>query len=406
MQLMMRLRLKTLFVCALVACEGIAQAARAEDKVAVGASTFHESGGPLNMTVIVPTVSAKADVFDALGVGIHYTADVVSGASVAVVDAPAKDVDAIVSASVKDVRHSGGGSLELREASTTVMASFTHAAENDYRSNIVDISARTDLFDNDTRLSIGYARAFDSVCDGAAADEAVQKTRLDSSDGCFAKHDNRQVHGLAIHNFNASWTQALMPILNLQTGLSAELLHGFQSNPYRAVVIGKTAAQEHHPEDRARYALSVSLRLWLNPLNGAVQTYVRAYRDTWNIRSLTLDVGYEQNIAAGLRARVRGRLYDQTGASFYSDDYVLQPRGQYFTGDRELSPMHSIIGGGQLTWGLPADDDGEVLGFLSALEITLKGDLMKHFFDDFHYGKAEVPNTLAWLASFTVDAGF
>src|SRR3990172_6130634 len=48
-------------------------------------TAFYESGGPLDMTVITPAAEASVDVGTAFGVRAGYSADVVSGASVAVV---------------------------------------------------------------------------------------------------------------------------------------------------------------------------------------------------------------------------------------------------------------------------------------------------------------------------------
>jgi hypothetical protein len=192
----------------------------------------------------------------------------------------------------------------------------------------------------------------------------------------------------------------------MQAAATAQLLNGFQSNPYRAVRIGRGAAQEHHPDDRARYAASVSLRIWIKPLSGALQPSVRVYRDTWDVRSFSGELGYEQSIGSGLRLRARGRFYTQTGAAFYSDDYVLDPRGQYFTGDRELSPMRTVLLGGQFAWSVPSDAQGDVIGFLSSLELLLKADVLESSFPDFHYDRAPVPNTTALIGSLSVLAGF
>jgi hypothetical protein len=192
----------------------------------------------------------------------------------------------------------------------------------------------------------------------------------------------------------------------MQLTASAQLLHGFQSNPYRAIRIGKTAAQEYHPRDRARYALSLGLRYFIVPLAGALQAETRVYRDTWDVDSLSGELAYEQSLFGALRLRARGRYYTQGAAAFYSDDYVLAPRGRYFTGDRELSSMRSVLLGGQLIWAALPDDDGDVLGFLSGFELTAKGDVLKTFFDDFHYDRAEVPNTLALVLSLEARAMF
>jgi hypothetical protein len=381
-------------------------AAAAQPQVAAGTSVFLEGGGPLNMTVLTPEVAADVPLGESWVVSADWDADIVSGASVAVVDAPAGDVDAIASASVSDVRHVLGGGLKLQDGQSSIGASYHYGFENDYRSHAIDVSARTELYDRNTSFEIGYARSFDRVCDIPDASEPVVKPRMDSSDGCFQDDVERRERELSVHSFQAAYTQAWTPILSSQLTLTAQLLRGFQANPYRGVSVGRVAAQEHHPDDRARYAVGLGVRLWLKPLSGALQPQLRFYRDTWDILSWTAELAYEQSLGRGLRLRGRGRYYWQSGAAFYSDDYVLQPKGQYFTGDRELSPMQSVMLGGQLVWTVPADEEGEVLGFLGGLELVLKGDLIKSTFDEFHYDRATVPNDTALLFALTLLAGF
>jgi hypothetical protein len=102
---------------------------------------------------------------------------------------------------------------------------------------------------------------------------------------------------------------------------------------------------------------------------------------------------------------VRGRYYLQRGAIFYSDDYAFDPAGQYFTGDRELSPMSSWIVGGRAEWSVPPDEEGHV-GFLDFLRLVGKVDYLLFDFDDYHYGRASVPNRTAFLATLGLEAGF
>jgi hypothetical protein len=68
--------------------------------------------------------------------------------------------------------------------------------------------------------------------------------------------------------------------------------------------------------------------------------------------------------------------------------------------------MSSVLAGIQVTFSAPTDNDGEVLGFLSGLGLTIKGDALKTFFDEFHYDQAEVPNDLALLGSMELRAVF
>lgn len=376
--------------------------ARADSKFALGSTVFRESGGPLHILVIAPSADATAELADELSIDANWTADIVSGASVAVVDDPGA-VDTITSASMADIRHAFSGGVELRSDTTALRGGMGYAFENDYRSLSFDLSARTELFDRNTALQIAYSRGFDDVCD--APNAPGQYARLDSSVGCFKDKVTRATRDVSLHTFQGSWTQAWTPVLTMQTSVTAQILNGFQGNPYRSVWNG-SASQEHHPNNRARYSASTELRLWIKPMNGALSASGRAYRDTWNISSLTGEIAYEQVIAGGLRIRAQGRYYNQTAAAFFSDDYVLQPRGQYFTGDRELSAMRTLLFGGKVTWAVPANDQGYVLGFLNTFELVGKFDVLKSWFDDFHYGSETVPNTLALVGSISLQAGF
>lgn len=386
-------------------------AARAESGLSTTTTYFHESGGPLEMHVVTPSAQLAADLGDSVTVAAGYEADIVSGASVAVVDAPSGDVDVITSATqLDDLRHTGSGSLQLRSESSSMTVGYSYGVEEDYRSHGISVTGRAEMFERNTAFEIGYARGFDHVCNlhQPRAQEAVARRRMDSSDGCFAEDEDspRILEALSIQTFQGSWTQAWTPILTTQLTLTSQLLHGQQGNPYRAVWLGRTAAQENHPRDRARYAAGLAARLWIAPLEGALQAEGRIYRDTWDLRSVTAELAYEQTMPGGLRLRARGRYYAQTGAVFYSDDYAFRPAGQYFTGDRELSPMRSLTVGGRLAWSVPPNDEGDVLGFLTAFHLVGKADLVFHEFEEFHYGRAEVPNDMALLATLGLEAVF
>ena len=367
---------------------------------------FREAGGPLKMNVIMPSASANVDLGEPVNLRVGWSADIVSGASVAVVDAPAANVDAISTATVTDTRHVFNGGLTLRDGLGSVAVAYNHAFEHDYRSDSFAVTARTELFDRNTGVELSYARAFDRVCDVAGTFDPVMKPRLPTSSGCFSDDKTRASRSLAIHTFQTGVSQAWTPHLTTQLTLLAQVLHGFQSSPYRAVRIGKTAAQEHEPTDRARYAVGAAARYWLTPLSAALGIEGRVYRDTWGITSVTGELWYDQSLFGEVRLRLRGRYYTQTDAAFYSDDYVLDPRGRYFTGDRELSSMHSALIGLSFHWNVPSDASGHVLSVLESFALVLKADLLKSFFDNFHYDRAEVPNTLAQVLTLELRAGF
>ena len=371
---------------------------------------FYESGGPLEMLIVNPQVSARVDPAPEVRITASYEADIVSGASVAVVDSPSADIDVISSATqLDDVRSVVTGGLALNSPFGTLRGSYSYGFESDYTSHSFTIGARSEVFERNTTFDLSYARGFDSVCDLAQprVQEAVERRRLDVSDGCFdSENADRTTRDLALQTFQGSWTQAWAPIFVTQLTLTAQLIDGFQSNPYRAVWLGRSAAQENHPDNRFRYAASLGARLWIEPLSGALGARVRVYRDNWDVRSVTAEVSYEQSIDGAVRIRARGRYYRQGGAAFFSDDYALRPVGQYFTGDRELSDQESFMAGLSLVWTLTPGTEGASLGPLQSFRLVLKADYMHHEFPSFRYVRAAVPNNNAVMGTLGVELSF
>lgn len=384
-------------------------AASASAQVVVNSTTtfYRESGGDLNQTTINPAVNIRGTVADRVTIRAGWEADIVSGASVAVVDAPAPEVDAVSSATQwNDFRNVVSGGLGVRSDYATLDATYRYGTESDYRSHGFTLSASTELFERNTTLAVSYGRGFDQVCNLAQprAQEAVDRARLPGSDGCF-ESEERESLKLSIQTFQGSWTQAWAPVFATQFSVQAQVLDGYQGNPYRAVWLGRTAAQENHPNSRARYTASLGMRFWITPFNGALQLEARAYRDTWDVSSVTAELGYEQNLIEGMRLRARARYYNQTGAAFFSNDYARAPRGQYFTGDRELSPMSSWLFGGRFEFEVPTGDDGRV-GIFGRFAVVLKFDWMKFDFREFAYGRVAVPNDRAIMTTLGLEAGF
>lgn len=387
--------------------------ADAGGEVDLAATLFHEGGGPLNMTVITPSARVQIDPIEELGLHIGWDADVVSGASVAVVDAPSPEPDVITSATrLSDFRNVFSGGAEIRSDYGTIRAAYAYGFENDYRSHSFSLGARTELFERNTIFDISFARGWDEVCDvfQPEAREAVDRRRLSGSAGCFAGVPMGAVmevtsRPLELQTYQGSWTQSWAPVFTSQITVSAQLVDGFQSNPYRAVWLGRTAAQENHPAHRARYAASLGLRFWLEPLSAALQLSGRVYRDTWDVMSVSAEIGYEMVIDGAFRARARARYYTQTSAAFYSDDYALQPMGSYFTGDRELSSMSTILVGATIAYAL-TEEGQPVFGFLSEFDILLRGEWLHSDFPAFHYGAAGVPNVDALIATLSLEGHF
>jgi len=378
-------------------------------------ATFHEPSGKSAMTVYNPGATLTVLPWDWLSLGVHYEADIVSGASEPVKAGPLSSPDVISQASVVDTRNLVSGSFTLSRRNTSLTASYTHAAERDYKSQALAVIAGTEFLQRNTRIELAYARGFDKVCNVAYPpnrDPSV-RTPLDSSKGCFTSDVKRQEQDIAIDTFSAAWTQSWTPVFTTQAMLSFGLNHGFLGNPYRGVVIGASGqvAQEHHPDDRARFSGSVKAKYYLRGLDMMIGGSFRGYKDTWDIISQTYELEAERYMLPWLRLAVKGRVYNQTGALFWSDDYTggepeFGPRGQYWSGDRELSPFKSYLGGGKVLASWKGTRDKRLLGVLLDFSAGASVDVIKTELEDFTLAGERPDDTTAFVFGLSIHGGF
>ena len=183
--------------------------------------------------------------------------------------------------------------------------------------------------------------------------------------------------------------------------------------PHRSVVIGPSGedAQEHHPDTRSRGAVALRLKYFVRPIDAAIGVGGRAYRDSWGIISQTYEADFEKGLGAWLRFQVTGRYYRQTGAVFWSDDYTggepkNGPRGQYFSGDRELSPLRNLLGGARLTGSWHGHPGARIAHLFLDFEASLGATVLKTYLEDFTWAGRYPDDTLALIFSANVTGTF
>jgi hypothetical protein len=385
-------------------------------EVALRTQIFHEPSARSKMTVYTPELSIAASASEAVRVFASYQADAVTGASEAVKAGPllSGTPDIVSRASVQDHRHIARGGFTLERAHARLQASYTYGTENDYRSNSFAVTAGTNFRQRNTDVEIGYSRSFDEVCSLAQRElPATLRQGLDTSDGCFTDTERVEALELSVDNFRAAWTQTWTPVFTTQAIFSGSLQHGFLGNPYRQVVIGSTgqAAQENHPDDRNRAAISLALKYYSRGLKTALGLSARGYRDSWQLQSLTSELTLERYLASWLRLFVHGRVYAQSGASFWSDDYTggeprSGPRGQFWSGDRELSPLETLLGGARLTGSWQAAGGERWVGVFRELTADVSLDLLRTFLHDFTWAGDKPDDTIVMLPSLGATGTF
>jgi hypothetical protein len=213
----------------------------------------------------------------------------------------------------------------------------------------------------------------------------TERRSLGSSQGCFHHTVGLVEEPLAIDSYAASWTQVLTPILLSDLSVTFQVVDGFQSNPYRRVrLFGTVEAQESEPLLRERVAVQARLRIAVVRARGALGFLGRFYIDTWGVKSGTAEVSWDEWLHPQVLLRVRGRFYQQSRALFYRDagetlSYeAVGPVGQYFTGDRELSPFRDYLAGFKLAWVRNADERGKVLRWFEQMDFNAKLDLIDY----------------------------
>jgi hypothetical protein len=400
----------------------VASAAPARAQVAeidTSHTVFYEQPTRTKMFVYSPSVDAQASPFQWLDVRAGWEADVVSGASVATKAGSAyaaqRTADVVSTASVHDLRNLGHGEIAVKGPNTSITGGYAYGVEHDYRSNSMHVNARTDAFQHNTQFELAYAHNWDSVCDrvqSASASGPVEWSALEDSTGCFTSSAGRTTHDIAIDTYEASWAQSWTPVIETQLTYTAQLVDGFQSDPYRSVILGEgIKAQEHVPNDRVREAVTARLAWYLRSVRAALRFSARGYHDTWAIDSGSFEVEFEKSVGESLRLMLRGRFYKQGGAVFWSDDYTggappLGPRGQYWTGDRELSPFFSWLAGLRAVWAVEAPANGRLLGFMHSFKLAGSASAQAYHYDEYTLGGVSVGNAVAYVGTLSVLASF
>jgi len=400
------------WLCALGGLSIVVGAASAQAQVAsldVSSALFVEPSKRSGLTVLNPSATLAVSPSDWLTVQGGYEADIVSGASESLKGGRLSSVDIVTSAThFADTRHALSGGFTITRASTHLSGSYTYGTEHDYRSNAFALSAGTDFLQKNTQIELSYGRGFDKVCTTAyaASDAPSSRLALDNSKGCFTDDKKRASRDISLNNFQVGWTQTWTPVFATQMVLSAALQNGFLGNPYRSVVIAPAGDQalENHPENRARGALGLRGKYYARNLQMAFSAGARLYRDTWDIFGQTYEIDAERYMLPWLRILVRGRYYTQTKALFWSDDYTggepaTGPRGQYWSGDRELSPLSSYLIGGRALVSREGRPGARVAGLFLSLSGAFGFDLLKTNLRDFTLGGRAPDDTVAMLWS-------
>jgi hypothetical protein len=380
--------------------------ARANTEAASRVTLFREpSTGSTGVTVIHPQVDVAGALGSSVSITAGYEVDIVSGATPRTFG-----VDTVSGATkFSDVRQQVKGGIDYSRANNGLSAGYSYGWESDYKSSAVSATTRSDLLDHNFTLAVAYTHNFDDVCDAnneTAAGQPLQLRALGGSDHCFKGGMADVVtHRLNIDTFEPSLTWTATPRLLVQGGTTVQILDGFQSNPYRSVLVGSQnrTPQEHMPLLRQRYAVFGRAAYALPDTRASLVGMVRFYRDSWALQAASTEIDLNKYLGQSVLITLRGRYHQQTGASFYRTSVgyrTLGPAGQYWTGDRELSPMHNYLAGGKVA--VLRRPGQERSSWYSEIELSAKMEALFYRLDSPFAPNADRKMAYIWQGSFAI----
>lgn len=248
------------------------------------------------------------------------------------------------------------GGTYLRN-NTLLDLSYTYSDEDDYESNTASFDVSHEMFGALTKVNLGLSIGSDDI----------SRNDLPS----FSEDLDR-------YSFRAGLSQVITKTFAMQFDYEATVEEGFLNNPYRFVFlngISLGSGSEEYPDTRTGQAYSLKgIKYWQH--RASTSLGYRFYRDTWDVRSHTVDLNYSQYIGNQWVVDVYGRYYTQDKADFYSDNFTTAMR--FMARDKELSTFDSYSIGARVRYDVFKD-----YKFLRAGSLNLAVEYLEYDYDDY-----------------------
>jgi hypothetical protein len=309
----------------------------------------YQGGG---LTVDGPSVLIRKNIADKVSISGNYYVDNVSSASIDVVTQASKFTDKRTEESLN---------VSYLYDRTMLTGGYIHSSESDYISKTFHFDVSQDFFGDLTTLSMGYTRGNDTI----------------------KSNSNTSFEDTAVHQeYRVGLSQILTR--DLIASLSEEIITdaGYLSNPYRSYRYKSGTSYawlpEVFPQARTSSTTTLNTRYHLPDYRAAVYGSYRFYRDGWDIKSHTLEIGYDHTLPKGWLFDVHARYYKQSKANFYRDLFDRANETTPISRDKQLSTFHSATFGAGVSYEMPFHDR-----WLDKASFNLYWDHVKFNYDDF-----------------------
>lgn len=285
-----------------------------------------------------PLLWAEAPLGENFDVATAITLDSVSGASPQYVsNRSGSPVHTLTSASiienrraadVKVTRHFDEGSLGL---------GASVSSEHDYLSQSVNLDARFDFNEKNTTLAFGVGETNDRI--GSSTQPTLDEPRT-------------------TRDYLTGVTQLLTPVSLVQSNLTYSDGNGYFNDPYKYTLSYflnsriPVMQRDTRPDGRSSAAWLTRYRHYVPAWNTALLADYRYYRDNWDIRAHTFDLGLTKELARGLKIVPSLRYYTQSPARFYASSFTNA--GDLGSSDARLSAFGAVTASLKLIYEMDA----------------------------------------------------
>lgn len=283
-----------------------------------------------------PSILVRKNIGASVSVAANYYVDMVSSASI--------DVQATASPYSEERKETGLSGQYMIDRST-INLGYVSSKEDDYDSSTYSLGIDHSFFGDLTTIGFGVSFGEDIVGQ--------------NTDPTYKRDLQRRKYSI---NASQIVTKNLLASLSFDTAtdqcLNLTQDESCLNNPYRSVRYlsgsgGYLYQAERYPHTRNSDALGLRAIYYL-PYRASLRFDARKFSDSWGIDAENFELRYLHPYREQFLIEVKYRVYDQTGADFYSDLFPYRDAQNFLARDKELSPFSSTTIGLGLTYKIPA----------------------------------------------------
>lgn len=321
-----------------------ARSSRAESTIRYKYQDYREMGG--RVAVEVHSAGVEHEFSPATLLKFEGVIDAIAGATPNGRPAPAGS-DQVPLSHLTERRKAWNAVLSHQWAGANVAVGLANSRESDYVSTGWSLNTRFDFNQKNTTLLAGIAGTDDKIKVFHQAERADKRTQ----------------------DLLVGVTQLLDPRTSLTLNLTWGRQTGYLSDPYKLVqknteiiagVFLPLTFAENRPAERDKLIALAGLNRAFPEAHGAIDLSYRAYRDTYDITSHTIDLAWFQDLGERVILRPGVRFYDQGAADFYHyrlDGTSIVPSagppragGPFYSSDYRLSALQTFTYGAKVIW--------------------------------------------------------